>query len=60
MLHGMLILQDMWLHYHTCSRFDAMIAFGLPDQQNREEIAAQYAKHLTKSELTELALASEG
>lgn len=42
------------------SRFDAMITFGLPDLQNREEIAAQYAKHLTKSELTELALASEG
>ncbi|XP_007026191.2 PREDICTED: katanin p60 ATPase-containing subunit A1 isoform X1 [Theobroma cacao] len=37
------------------SRFDAMIGFGLPDEQNRQEIAAQYAKHLTESELIELA-----
>ncbi|XVE87727.1 hypothetical protein DITRI_Ditri19aG0011200 [Diplodiscus trichospermus] len=37
------------------SRFDSMIAFGLPDEQNRREIAAQYAKHLTESELAELA-----
>ncbi|CAK7351513.1 unnamed protein product [Dovyalis caffra] len=41
------------------SRFDSMITFGLPDQQNRQEIAAQYAKHLTKSELEELARATE-
>lgn len=41
------------------SRFDCMITFGLPDQQTREEIAAQYAKHLTKSELAELAVATE-
>lgn len=32
-----------------------MIAFDLPDEQNRQEIAAQYAKHLTESELVELA-----
>ncbi|XWS15531.1 hypothetical protein CRYUN_Cryun34aG0008000 [Craigia yunnanensis] len=37
------------------SRFDSMIGFGLPDEQNRREIAAQYAKHLTESELDELA-----
>ncbi|XP_022720660.1 uncharacterized protein LOC111278295 isoform X4 [Durio zibethinus] len=37
------------------SRFDSMIGFGLPDEQNRREIAAQYAKHLTESELVELA-----
>ncbi|KAL2483940.1 P-loop containing nucleoside triphosphate hydrolase superfamily protein [Forsythia ovata] len=41
------------------SRFDSMITFGLPDQQTRQEIAAQYAKHLTKSELAEFALATE-
>uniref|UniRef100_A0A2P2KK62 Uncharacterized protein MANES_16G002800 n=2 Tax=Rhizophora mucronata TaxID=61149 RepID=A0A2P2KK62_RHIMU len=37
------------------SRFDSMITFGLPDSLNRKEIAAQYAKHLTKSELEEFA-----
>ncbi|OMO76894.1 hypothetical protein CCACVL1_15353 [Corchorus capsularis] len=37
------------------SRFDSLIEFGLPDEQNRREIAAQYAKHLTESELVELA-----
>lgn len=42
------------------SRFDSMITFGLPDQQNRQEIAAQYAKHLTKTELAEFALVTEG
>lgn len=36
-----------------------MINFGLPDQQNREEIAAQYAKHLTKPELDEVARVTE-
>lgn len=36
-----------------------MITFGLPDQQNRREIAAEYAKHLTKSELDELAAVTE-
>ncbi|KAH7569433.1 hypothetical protein ACOSP7_012835 [Xanthoceras sorbifolium] len=41
------------------SRFDSMITFGLPDQQNRQEIAAQYAKHLTKPELVELATVTE-
>ncbi|CAI9787860.1 unnamed protein product [Fraxinus pennsylvanica] len=41
------------------SRFDSMITFGLPDQQTRLEIAAQYAKHLTKSELAEFASAAE-
>ncbi|KAK8629538.1 hypothetical protein V6N13_078374 [Hibiscus sabdariffa] len=37
------------------SRFDSMIVFGLPDEHNRREIAAQYAKHLTEPELAELA-----
>ncbi|TYI23653.1 hypothetical protein ES332_A06G179500v1 [Gossypium tomentosum] len=37
------------------SRFDSMIVFGLPDEHNRQQIAAQYAKHLTESELAELA-----
>nr|XP_043621258.1 outer mitochondrial transmembrane helix translocase isoform X2 [Erigeron canadensis] len=41
------------------SRFDSMITFGLPDQQTRQEIAGQYAKHLAKAELTELAVATE-
>lgn len=41
------------------SRFDSMIMFGLPDQQTRQEIAAQYAKHLTKSELAEFATVTE-
>lgn len=36
-----------------------MIMFGLPDQQTRQEIAAQYAKHLTKSELAEFAIVTE-
>ncbi|XP_059662905.1 uncharacterized protein LOC132308725 [Cornus florida] len=42
------------------SRFDSMICFDLPDRQNRQEIAAQYAKHLTKSELAEFAAITEG
>ncbi|KAF3674034.1 meiotic spindle formation protein mei-1 isoform X2 [Capsicum chacoense] len=42
------------------SRFDSMITFPLPDQQTRQEIAAQYAKHLTDSELSEFARATEG
>ncbi|OWM83366.1 hypothetical protein CDL15_Pgr012847 [Punica granatum] len=42
------------------SRFDSMINFGLPDQQNRREIAAQYAKHLTEAELAEFAAATQG
>ncbi|XWS19360.1 hypothetical protein CRYUN_Cryun31cG0009100 [Craigia yunnanensis] len=41
------------------SRFDSMIAFGLPDERNRREIAAQYAKHLTESEFVELARVTE-
>ncbi|KAL0398819.1 UNVERIFIED_CONTAM: Cell division cycle protein 48AF [Sesamum radiatum] len=41
------------------SRFDSMITFGIPDQQTREAIVAQYAKHLTKSEVAELASATE-
>ncbi|OVA20008.1 AAA+ ATPase domain [Macleaya cordata] len=41
------------------SRFDSMITFGLPDQHTREGIAAQYAKHLKKSELVEFAAATE-
>ncbi|CAB4275716.1 unnamed protein product [Prunus armeniaca] len=44
----------------TTCRFDSIITFNLPDQQNRKEIAAQYAKHLTESELDELATATEG
>ncbi|VFQ88925.1 unnamed protein product [Cuscuta campestris] len=42
------------------SRFDALITFPLPDQQTRQEIGAQYAKHLTESELSEFAKATEG
>ncbi|KAG0534202.1 hypothetical protein BDA96_04G259400 [Sorghum bicolor] len=41
------------------SRFDSIICFGLPDQQTRAEIAAQYAKHLTSSELVQFSLATE-
>ena len=43
----------------ACSRFDSMIAFGLPDHQNRQEIASKYAKHLSKPELDELARVTE-
>lgn len=43
----------------SCSRFDSMITFSLPDHQTRQEIAAQYAKHLTKSELEQFANATE-
>ncbi|KAI3989316.1 hypothetical protein MKX01_026899 [Papaver californicum] len=42
------------------SRFDSMITFDLPDQGTREEISAQYAKHLKKPELIEFAAATEG
>ncbi|KAK4348075.1 hypothetical protein RND71_034414 [Anisodus tanguticus] len=42
------------------SRFDSMITFPLPDQQTRQEIAAQYAKPLTDTELSEFARATEG
>ena len=42
-----------------CSRFDSIIPFDLSDHQNRKEIAAQYAKHLTESELEELATVTE-
>uniref|UniRef100_A0A0E0CR94 AAA+ ATPase domain-containing protein n=1 Tax=Oryza meridionalis TaxID=40149 RepID=A0A0E0CR94_9ORYZ len=41
------------------SRFDSIICFDLPDQQTRAEISAQYAKHLTKSELFQFSLATE-
>ncbi|KAJ4976727.1 hypothetical protein NE237_001833 [Protea cynaroides] len=42
------------------SRFDSMITFGLPDRENRQKIAAQYAKHLKESELIEFSAATEG
>ncbi|MCL7035038.1 hypothetical protein MKW94_011809 [Papaver nudicaule] len=42
------------------SRFDSMITFDLPDQKTREEISAQYARHLKKPELIEFAAATEG
>ncbi|MCO5550670.1 hypothetical protein L7F22_004160 [Adiantum nelumboides] len=42
------------------SRFDSSIIFGLPDKQTREEIAAQYARHLTPDELTAIAASTEG
>ncbi|XP_028773865.1 fidgetin-like protein 1 [Neltuma alba] len=42
------------------SRFDTMITFDLPDHDNRKEIAAKYAKHLTEPELDELARVTEG
>ncbi|CAD6249551.1 unnamed protein product [Miscanthus lutarioriparius] len=41
------------------SRFDSIICFGLPDQQTRVEIAAQYAKHLTRSELVQFSSATQ-
>ncbi|KAH7674559.1 Proteasome endopeptidase complex protein [Dioscorea alata] len=41
------------------SRFDSMITFDLPDQQTREKIVAQYAKHLARSDLAKIALATE-
>ncbi|XP_026408434.1 katanin p60 ATPase-containing subunit A-like 1 isoform X1 [Papaver somniferum] len=42
------------------SRFDSIITFDLPDQGTREEISAQYARHLKKPELIEFAAATEG
>ncbi|GAB2301047.1 hypothetical protein Dimus_035083 [Dionaea muscipula] len=42
------------------SRFDSMITFGLPDFETRQEIAAQYAKHLSKPELADFASVTEG
>ncbi|KAK4284319.1 hypothetical protein QN277_001171 [Acacia crassicarpa] len=42
------------------SRFDTMITFDLPDHDNRKEIAAKYAKHLTEPELDELARITGG
>lgn len=37
-----------------------MITFGLPDQQSRQAILAQYAKQLTERELEEVAMVTEG
>ncbi|KAH9301475.1 hypothetical protein KI387_013058, partial [Taxus chinensis] len=42
------------------SRFDSSITFGLPDQKTREEIAAQYARHLNSQELATLSVVTEG
>ncbi|XP_024542367.1 26S proteasome regulatory subunit 10B homolog A isoform X1 [Selaginella moellendorffii] len=42
------------------SRFDASITFDLPDLQTREEIVAQYARHLSRKELSSVAATSEG
>ncbi|CAM6047754.1 unnamed protein product [Sphagnum compactum] len=42
------------------SRFDTSVAFNLPDQSTREEIASQYARHLTSTELKAFGSASEG
>ncbi|OIW14011.1 hypothetical protein TanjilG_09362 [Lupinus angustifolius] len=41
------------------SRFDTIVAFGLPDHQNRQDIASKYAKHLSEPELDELASVTE-
>ncbi|KAJ0018713.1 hypothetical protein Pint_09789 [Pistacia integerrima] len=41
------------------SRFDSCITFGLPDHQTRQEIAASYAKHLSKSDLIAFATVTE-
>ncbi|XP_047312247.1 uncharacterized protein LOC124915551 isoform X2 [Impatiens glandulifera] len=42
------------------SRFDSMIDFGLPDEQTRQEIVAQYAKQLTKTDIIEFSKLTEG
>ncbi|KAL2630020.1 hypothetical protein R1flu_014706 [Riccia fluitans] len=42
------------------SRFDSSILFSLPDLATRQDIAAQYAQHLTATELASLAAVSEG
>lgn len=44
----------------SCSRFDTSVAFNLPDESTREEIASQYARHLSTSELKSLASVSDG
>ncbi|KAI8015997.1 DUF21 domain-containing protein [Camellia lanceoleosa] len=48
-----------YVSFISVSRFDSMITFGLPDQQTRQEIAAQYAKHLAKSDLAAFAKVTE-
>ncbi|GLT72659.1 hypothetical protein SLA2020_445710 [Shorea laevis] len=53
------LLRQQDLDPALISRFDSMITFGLPDQQNRQEITAQYAKHLTKPELDQFARVTE-
>jgi hypothetical protein len=52
-------LNSLFVWWTFCSRFDSIICFDLPDQQTRMEIASQYAKHLSKSELAQLSLATE-
>eukprot|EP01018_Ginkgo_biloba_P002670 Gb_29440 [translate_table: standard] len=42
------------------SRFDSLIAFNLPDKQTREEITAQYARHLSTQELANFAAVTDG
>ncbi|KAG6552815.1 hypothetical protein Mapa_005763 [Marchantia paleacea] len=42
------------------SRFDSSILFNLPDLVTRQDIAAQYAQHLSATELASLAAVSEG
>jgi ATP-dependent 26S proteasome regulatory subunit len=42
------------------SRFDASVCFDLPDAASRSAILAQYAKHLTSTQLDELAACTEG
>jgi len=42
------------------SRFDSSITFDLPDEKTRQEIAAQYARHLSTPELATFALITEG
>lgn len=42
------------------SRFDTSVAFNLPDENTREEIASQYARHLSSPDLKNLASVCDG
>ncbi|KAG0567532.1 hypothetical protein KC19_7G141400 [Ceratodon purpureus] len=42
------------------SRFDTSVEFNLPDESTREEIASQYARHLSSNDLKTLATVSDG
>lgn len=50
----------MMMDVSSFSRFDSMITFGLPNNHDRVQIVAKFAKHLTELELAEFAAVTEG